>query len=78
MGRVGLGIDALVDGRAELLRKILVMQTRIAPGESSDLCREQIAALKALADDGKLPAARVDEALEKYAIDRAKPAPWTV
>ncbi len=37
-----------------------------------------IAALKALADDGKLPAARVDEALEKYAVDRAKPAPWTV
>jgi pyruvate dehydrogenase E1 component len=37
-----------------------------------------VAALKALADDGKLPAARVDEALEKYAIDRAKPAPWTV
>jgi pyruvate dehydrogenase E1 component len=36
------------------------------------------AALKALADDGKIPASRVDEALERYAIDRAKPAPWTV
>jgi len=36
------------------------------------------AALKALADDGALPVAKVDEAIEKYAIDRAKPAPWTV
>jgi pyruvate dehydrogenase E1 component len=37
-----------------------------------------VAALKALADDGKIPVTRVEEALEKYAIDRAKPAPWTV
>jgi pyruvate dehydrogenase E1 component len=37
-----------------------------------------VAALKALADDGAFTAARVDEAIEKYAIDRAKPAPWTV
>jgi pyruvate dehydrogenase E1 component len=37
-----------------------------------------VAALKSLADDGKLPAAKVDEAIEKYRIDRSKPAPWTV
>jgi pyruvate dehydrogenase E1 component len=37
-----------------------------------------VAALKALADDGVIPVARVDEALERYGIDRAKPAPWTV
>jgi pyruvate dehydrogenase E1 component len=37
-----------------------------------------VAALKALADDGAVPAAKVDEAIERYAIDRAKPAPWTV
>jgi pyruvate dehydrogenase E1 component len=37
-----------------------------------------IAALKALADDGALPAARVAEAIAKYGIDAAKPAPWGV
>jgi len=37
-----------------------------------------VAALKALADDGAIPATRVSEALEKYRIDRAKPEPWTV
>jgi len=37
-----------------------------------------VAALKALADDGTLPAAKVAEALKKYGIDPAKPAPWTV
>jgi pyruvate dehydrogenase E1 component len=37
-----------------------------------------VAALKALADDGVVPAAKVDEALERYGIDRARPAPWTV
>jgi pyruvate dehydrogenase E1 component len=37
-----------------------------------------LAALKALADDGALPAAKVAEAIEKYGIDRSKPAPWTV
>jgi pyruvate dehydrogenase E1 component len=36
------------------------------------------AALKALADDGALPAAKAAEALEKYGIDRRKPAPWTL
>ena len=37
-----------------------------------------IAALKALADDGALPAAKVAEAMTKYGIDAAKRAPWTV
>ncbi|MFL5262920.1 MAG: transketolase-like TK C-terminal-containing protein, partial [Anaeromyxobacteraceae bacterium] len=37
-----------------------------------------VAALKALADDGAIPMEKVSEAIEKYAIDRAKPAPWTV
>ena len=37
-----------------------------------------VAALKALADEGALPAAKVAEAIKKYGIDPAKPAPWTV
>jgi pyruvate dehydrogenase E1 component len=37
-----------------------------------------VAALKALADEGTLPAAKVTEAMNKYGIDAAKPAPWTV
>jgi pyruvate dehydrogenase E1 component len=37
-----------------------------------------VAALKALADDGALAAAKVGEAIAKYGIDPAKPAPWTV
>ncbi|MEP6941731.1 MAG: pyruvate dehydrogenase (acetyl-transferring), homodimeric type [Betaproteobacteria bacterium] len=37
-----------------------------------------VAALKALADEGTLPAAKVAEALAKYGIDSARPAPWTV
>ena len=37
-----------------------------------------VAALKALADDGELPAAKVAEAIKKYEIDADKPAPWTV
>jgi len=37
-----------------------------------------VAALKALADEGTLPAAKVAEAMTKYGIDAAKPAPWTV
>ena len=37
-----------------------------------------VAALKALADDGKIPPAKVAEALAKYGLDPKKPAPWTV
>ncbi|MBV1776932.1 pyruvate dehydrogenase (acetyl-transferring), homodimeric type [Burkholderiaceae bacterium DAT-1] len=37
-----------------------------------------VAALKALADEGKLSRAKVAEAIAKYGIDVSKPAPWTV
>jgi pyruvate dehydrogenase E1 component len=37
-----------------------------------------VAALKALADDGVIPAARAAEAVRKYGIDGSRPAPWTV
>jgi len=37
-----------------------------------------VAALKALADDGTLPATKAAEAIAKYGIDAAKAAPWTV
>ncbi len=37
-----------------------------------------VAALKALADEGTLSGAKVAEAIKKYGIDAAKPAPWTV
>jgi pyruvate dehydrogenase E1 component len=37
-----------------------------------------LAALKALADDGALPASKVADAMRTYEIDPAKPAPWTV
>jgi pyruvate dehydrogenase E1 component len=37
-----------------------------------------VAALKALAEDGEIPASKVAEAIKKYGIDADKPAPWTV
>jgi pyruvate dehydrogenase E1 component len=37
-----------------------------------------VAALKALADEGTIPAAKVSEAIAKYGLDPEKPAPWTV
>jgi pyruvate dehydrogenase E1 component len=37
-----------------------------------------VAALKALADDGELPTAKVAEAIKKYELDTERPAPWTV
>jgi pyruvate dehydrogenase E1 component len=37
-----------------------------------------IAALKALAEDGDIAAAKVAEAIKKYRVDTDKPAPWTV
>jgi pyruvate dehydrogenase E1 component len=36
-----------------------------------------VAALRALAEEGALPPSRVIDAMHKYAIDPAKPAPWT-
>jgi pyruvate dehydrogenase E1 component len=37
-----------------------------------------VAALKALADEGAIPAATVTQALHKYRIDSGKPDPWRV
>jgi pyruvate dehydrogenase E1 component len=37
-----------------------------------------VAALKTLADDGALPVATVTDAMRKYGLDPAKPAPWIV
>jgi pyruvate dehydrogenase E1 component len=37
-----------------------------------------VAALKALADDGTIPAKTVADAIAKYGLDPDKPAPWTV
>jgi pyruvate dehydrogenase E1 component len=37
-----------------------------------------VAALKALADEGAIPAAKVAEAIQKYGVDTDRPAPWTV
>ena len=37
-----------------------------------------VAALKALADEGAVPAEKVAKAVEAYGIDPEKPAPWTV
>ncbi|KAF0815202.1 Pyruvate dehydrogenase E1 component [Andreprevotia sp. IGB-42] len=37
-----------------------------------------LAALKALADEGKIERARVAEAIAKYGIETDRPAPWTV
>ena len=37
-----------------------------------------VAALKALADEGTIPATQVAAAIAKYGIDPEKPAPWTV
>jgi pyruvate dehydrogenase E1 component len=37
-----------------------------------------LAALKALADEGKLPASKAAEAIKKYNIDISRPNPTTV
>jgi pyruvate dehydrogenase E1 component len=37
-----------------------------------------VAALSALAGEGKIPPAKVAEAIQKYGIDPTRPAPWTV
>ncbi|ACA15763.1 2-oxo-acid dehydrogenase E1 subunit, homodimeric type [Methylobacterium sp. 4-46] len=37
-----------------------------------------VAALKSLAEDKRVPTAKVVEAIAKYGIDPGKPAPWTV
>jgi pyruvate dehydrogenase E1 component len=37
-----------------------------------------VAALKALADDGEIKAAIVDQAIKKYGLDTERADPWTV
>jgi len=37
-----------------------------------------VAALKALADEGEMPAAKVAEAIKKYGLDTERPDPWKV
>jgi len=37
-----------------------------------------VAALKALADDGEIPLAKVTEAIKKYGLDPERPDPWKV
>jgi pyruvate dehydrogenase E1 component len=37
-----------------------------------------VASLKALADEGTVPASTVAQAIKKYGIDAAKPSPWLV
>jgi pyruvate dehydrogenase E1 component len=66
---VVLGTDGFgrSDTRAELRRFFEVNPQYIA-----------VAALKALADEGTVPAAKVAEAIAKYGLDADKPAPWTV
>ena len=66
---VVLGTDGFgrSDYRVNLRRFFEVDRTYVA-----------VAALKALADEGALPASVVADAIEKYGLDSARPAPWTV
>lgn len=66
---VTLGTDGFgrSDSRAQLRKFFEVDRYSVA-----------LAALKALADDGKIGAEKVAEAIAKYGIDTSKPAPWTV
>ena len=64
-----LGTDGFgrSDSRANLRRFFEVERRYVA-----------VAALKALAEDGEVPAAKVAEAIKKYGLDAERPAPWTV
>ncbi len=66
---VTLGTDGYgrSDSRAQLRKFFEVNRHYVA-----------VAALKALADDGALPMAKVSEAIAKYGIDPERPCPWTV
>ena len=66
---VTLGTDGF--GRSDLRRKLR---------EFFEVNRYYVAlaALKALADEGAIPAKTVSEAIKKYGIDPAKPNPVTV
>jgi pyruvate dehydrogenase E1 component len=66
---VSLGTDGFgrSDSRAALRRHFEVDRNYIA-----------VAALKALADEGKLEAAAVTAAMTALGVDPAKPVPWKV
>ena len=66
---VSLGTDGFgrSDSRAALRRHFEVDRNYIA-----------VAALKALADEGKLEAAAVTAAMKALGVDPAKPVPWKV
>ena len=68
-------------------KEIPVIELLVKPGDSRKNLRQffevnrfyvTLAALKALADDGEVPAAKVAEAIKKYGLDTERPAPWTV
>ncbi|MCP5150504.1 MAG: pyruvate dehydrogenase (acetyl-transferring), homodimeric type [Ectothiorhodospiraceae bacterium] len=66
---VALGTDGF--GRSDVRKKLR---------EFFEVDRHHVvlAALKALADDGEVPVAKVAEAIRKYGIDVDRPHPWTV
>jgi pyruvate dehydrogenase E1 component len=66
---VSLGTDGFgrSDSRAALRRHFEVDRHYIA-----------VAALKALADEGKLEASAVTKAMKAFGVDPAKPVPWKV
>jgi pyruvate dehydrogenase E1 component len=66
---VALGTDGFgrSDYRASLRRFFEVDRHHVA-----------VAALKALADEGKIASAVVAEAIAKYELDAGRPAPWTI
>ena len=79
---------ALVGRRAYVPRRYLVLGTdgygrsdtreKLRRFFEVDRFHVAVAALKALADEGTLPAAKVAEAIQKYGVDANRPAPWTV
>jgi len=74
--------------RAFLPRRYVVLGTdgfgrsdyRVKLRRFFEVDRHQVvlAALKALADDGTLPAAKAAEAIAKYQLDAERPDPWTM
>ena len=71
-----LTLDALKENRETL--QALVQAHKAEAVVVFILAYIAVAALKALADDGEVPALSVAEAMKKYGVDGAKPAPWTV
>ena len=68
---ISLGTDGYgrSDSRAALRRHFEV---------DHNFIRHPVAALKALADEGKLEASAVTAAMKTLGVDPTKPVPWTV